>query len=175
MFNTSPLYRLYAPEHNPNLLNQIVEKIAKEDWFPTRAIIVGVSVEAPMMITQNEGAKFGGMEHFQGFRAAITLMNSSIYMASDDPMSQMMANNSLMQSMNSEVMDLGQRFLDTGRTLLLRDLSGKRLMAEIIKQLKSNFPNQDFQRGAKTAEDIFLAYWKILERLGFDLIDPRAS
>ena len=172
MGHNSPIYRLYAPEHNPSILAQIVEKI-RENWFPTRAIILGVSVEAPMMITPHQADEFGGMEHFKGFRSAITLMNSSIYTLQEDEGGNMMANNSLMQAMDFKLVQIGQQFLNTGYSLLIRDLSGKRLMSEIIKLLNVNFPNKDFQSGAKTAEDIFLAYWRKLEGMGLDLTDVR--
>jgi hypothetical protein len=165
---------LLAPEHNATLRNRILEKIMAEEWYPTFAIILAIATEAPSVILPDEEAKYGGLKHFQGFQATITVVKSCLYKARGDETANLIANQTLLQAWDSEIVNFGRSFLDKGQMLLLRDISGKRLMADVVLKLKEKFPESDFRRGAETAQDIFLSHWKVLEQKGINLTDKRA-
>lgn len=174
MSTNSPLYKLYAPEYNNALLQQILKGVTIQKRFPTLELVSCILGESPPMLGRDseKDPKFGGEEHFNGFRGALVLVEASIYKSGISEVSSFLAEMRL--ALSPPIMIFGRQFLDTGRSLILSDTSGKKLMTEIVKQVKSNFPNRDFQQGAEAAQSVFLAYWKILEGKGINLTNKRA-
>ena len=174
--NNMPLYKTFAPAHNSELRSEIFTHIFKETWFPTLAIVEGISINAPHLYSEKV-KPLAEEDVFNGFHAAINLMLACINYVRPDEYGKAAAmgiSRRLWHYINKEQADFVEKFIASYSQLLLKDLSGKRLMSELIRQFGSNFGDK-FMIGSKIAEDLFLAYWSEIEREGISLTNVEAD
>lgn len=165
MRTNTRIYQNVAPEINNSFVDQIRESVAFNNYFPTERIVTALAA-APLFPLPNED-----QEYFSGYRIAVLLAEACLHKSLDNENSGLMSRMFLEQMGNSKLSSVGGKFLDRGRLLILKDMSGKKLMSEIVELLKENFQDKNFLEGAEDARSLFLAYWKEFEKHGLNYTD----
>jgi hypothetical protein len=70
-------------------------------------------------------------------------------------MFEAIAMNNLSASGDEKVVEVGEKYLDTGAALLQRDSSGRLAMSQGVDHLKANIFNSDFSRGLDVAKTVY--------------------
>lgn len=165
MRTNSRIYLSVAPEKNVSFVEQLLEGIAFNDNFPTERIVVTLSLIPSLALPDED------QEYFLGYRATVMIAHACLYRPLENENSDVMSRMILLQIMNSNLSSLGEKFLERGKLLILKDMSGKKLMSEIVVFLKEYFSDKNFCEGAEDARSLFLAYWKELEKRGLNYTD----
>lgn len=165
MRKSNRIFQSISPELNGNLLTKTLEEVAFNDYYPTERIVT-ILATVPSMAMPNEDK-----DYFLGYRTATLLAQACLYRSLDNDNSDMMAHMILSQIMDRNLSLAGERFLDSGRRLLLRDMSGKRMMSKIVTVLKDSGGNKSFCEGVEDARSLFESYWKEFEKRGLNYTD----
>ncbi len=162
MRTKSRIYQSIAPDRNNAFVEQMLEGVAFNNHFPTERIVTTL-VSIPLFPLPDED-----QEYYSGYRATVLLAQACLHKSLENENSDMMSRTFLVQMGNSKFSSVGEKFLDRGRLLILKDMSGKKLMSEIVELLKENFSDKSFQEGTEDARSLFLAYWKEFEKRGLN-------
>ncbi len=165
MRTNTPIYLTIAPERNVSSVEQLLEGVAFNNHFPTERIVTTLA-SIPLFPLPNED-----QEYYAGYRIVVLLAQACLHKSLDNENSDMMSRMFLMQMGNSKFSSVGEKFLDRGRLLILKDMSGKKMMSEIVELLKESFSDKSFREGAEDARSLFLAYWKEFEKRGLNYTD----
>lgn len=159
------LFLAVAPERNFSLVQQILREVTLNDYFPTERIVTTLA-SIPLYPMPNED-----QEYYTGYRIAVLLAQACLHKSLDNENSDTLSQMLLLQMGNSKLSPVAEKFLDKGRLLILKDMSGKKLMSEIVELLRENFSDKNFRDGVEDARSLFLAYWKELEKRGLNYTD----
>lgn len=160
----SPLRHIYSDRFNIKLSLSIM---SESRGFPPETFLRNMNF-SPAAPSRHVAEGLVGPEHYRGFHYAMDLFEACMLMAMDKPMHAALAHNKCVQPDDPEqnYYMLCIEFLPAGRSLFLRDISGKRLMLEVAKRLKAKFSASEFREGVDDAQAIFLEYqegWRYLE------------
>lgn len=165
MRENTRIYQAVAPQRNNAFVEQMLEGVAFNNYFPTERIVTTLA-SIPLFSLPDED-----QEYYSGYRATVLLAQACLHKSLDNENSDTMSRMILTQMGNNRLSSVGEKFLDRGRLLILRDTSGKKLMSEIVEFLKENFLDKNFGEGAEDARSLFLAYWKEFEKRGLNYTD----
>lgn len=165
MRTSSRIYQTIAPEQNDAFIEQMLESVAFNNYFPTERIVTALA-SIPLSPSPNED-----QDYCAGYRVAVLIAQACLHKSLDNENSDMMSQMFIMQMGDSKFSSVGEKFLDRGRLLILKDMSGKKMMGEIVELLKENFTDKSFREGVEDARALFLAYWKEFEKRGLNYTD----
>jgi len=159
------IYQSVAPERNNAFIEKMLEDVAFNNQFPTERIVTTLA-SIPLFPLPDED-----QEYYSGYRTTVLLSQACLHKSLDNENSDLMSRMFLLQMGDSNFSSVGEKFLDRGRLLILKDMSAKKLMSEIVEFLKENFSDKSFREGTEDARSLFLAYWKELEKRGLNYTD----